>query len=480
MGLIPLNYFVHLANFIAMACDGLLISPAPFPARYLASAFFVYAGIYTLFTITYYKTGGLNELDQPWVYTVLYWAQASSTGFLIGVIDFLIVPAVGLCCYAAVFTRRRGFGKESFPWSRPACFPVSPPLLLLPRFKHRPNAAASLPIVATVLLAGALGGSTGVGLEPSNSGRVGGYWTYRHDQAGAVVPFISDMAVDHPGYYIFAVLLTAGGGVLVAVFRLLYEAMDGALAEEDGAEGVFVYPPLTSVDCGVDREKDQAMLAPAPCDPPAAPPPRPSPKLYAHPTSPALSLLLCCVTRPKPRHCCFCCWQGLRGQAHSAYICGTLAALALPVVGWCSAGIAIEVHSLAAALFFVCAYAHICLTARIQAARLRAALSSSEKITNPSDDVTTRRLAWLRRSALLKSFVAWFVPIGGLVSIGITELASVKEAGRVWGGFLSPIIEWSYCGIAGIATASLCWELREAVAVAVAAAAGGEGGGSGM
>ena len=56
----PINYFVHGANFGAMALDALL-STAPYFFVYIWSSWVVYACIYVLFTIVYFFSRGTDE-----------------------------------------------------------------------------------------------------------------------------------------------------------------------------------------------------------------------------------------------------------------------------------------------------------------------------------------------------------------------------------------------------------------------------------
>jgi hypothetical protein len=56
----PINFFVHGANFGAMALDALL-SSSPYFFVYIWTSWVVYAIIYVLFTITYYSAGGTDE-----------------------------------------------------------------------------------------------------------------------------------------------------------------------------------------------------------------------------------------------------------------------------------------------------------------------------------------------------------------------------------------------------------------------------------
>jgi hypothetical protein len=56
----PINYFVHGANFGAMALDALL-STAPYFFIYIWSSWLVYAVIYVVFTIVFFRVGGTDE-----------------------------------------------------------------------------------------------------------------------------------------------------------------------------------------------------------------------------------------------------------------------------------------------------------------------------------------------------------------------------------------------------------------------------------
>lgn len=438
------------------------LSSAPYPYRYAWSSFFVYAVLYVLFTIVYFLSGGKNEYHQRWVYTVLYWgsrSSASSAGFLVGVIVFLIVPALGLLAYCAVFTRRSRWGGERFPWGRPACGPPARGAVvprLLPLLAAHPS-LRHLPGLAVFLLAAALGGATGSGTTSHRAG----YWHYREDHSAARVPFISDMGVDWPGYFIFASLLSAGAAVTAAVFRLLYEGMDGLLARADAAQGVFVYPsddPGRSQPPARHAELDAPLQAPEMWAGERAAPPLAG--------GPPLPRLLGCAATPRARHCCCCCcWQGLRQQGHSAYVVGMLSSFSLVVVGWASAGLAIEVHSLAAAMLFVGMYVHLCLFARIQAARVRiqAACAAQEEAAAAAGAAraATPRAESLSASAAWKALLGWAVPVLAILAIAITLLASGRYAVAVWSGYLSPVLEWGYAGVMGLYVLSLVWELGE-------------------
>ena len=57
----PINYFVHGANFGAMALDAVM-SSAPYFFIYIWSSWVVYAIIYVLFTIAYFCAGGTDEI----------------------------------------------------------------------------------------------------------------------------------------------------------------------------------------------------------------------------------------------------------------------------------------------------------------------------------------------------------------------------------------------------------------------------------
>ena len=56
----PINYFVHGANFGAMFIDALL-STAPYFFVYIWSSWLVYAIIYVIFTIVFFRAGGTDE-----------------------------------------------------------------------------------------------------------------------------------------------------------------------------------------------------------------------------------------------------------------------------------------------------------------------------------------------------------------------------------------------------------------------------------
>jgi hypothetical protein len=146
----PINYFVHGANFGAMALDAALLSSAPYFFVYIWTSWLAYAIIYELFTITYSRAHGTDENGnvrggagcsrhdasmqlscfltrarasfcvllcslpssalQPYVYAVVNWSTATgaaSAGVLTGIIVFIIVPLLGLLAYCLVSLRRR-------------------------------------------------------------------------------------------------------------------------------------------------------------------------------------------------------------------------------------------------------------------------------------------------------------------------------------------------------------------------------------
>ena len=57
---VPINYFVHGANFGAMVVDAVL-SNAPYFFLYIWSSWLMFAIIYVLFTIVYFFAGGTDE-----------------------------------------------------------------------------------------------------------------------------------------------------------------------------------------------------------------------------------------------------------------------------------------------------------------------------------------------------------------------------------------------------------------------------------
>lgn len=60
-----INYFVHGANFLAMAVDG-FTSRLPYPVAYVFTAYLAFAIIYVLYSITYSQVGGTNENGKPY------------------------------------------------------------------------------------------------------------------------------------------------------------------------------------------------------------------------------------------------------------------------------------------------------------------------------------------------------------------------------------------------------------------------------
>jgi len=434
----PLNYFVHGVNFLCMALDALL-SSSPFPAAYLLPAWLCFDVAYVFFTLAYALLGGTNEYGQPWVYSVLFWRSQSgalSAGFLCGVIVLLVFPAVALQAYCCVFARRRRLQREPFALAAPACFPPQdgPRLIALPYLRRYPL-LRFLPLLAALLLSCGLAAATSLATTLHQRS---GYWQTRERLQGSVIPFISDMAVNLPQYWVFACCLTAAGAVLLAALRMLYEGMDAGLAAVDAREGRFVYAlPL--------RKEEEMRHWPAAHEPPAVQAfASDEPSLATAPLP--VSRVARCWRSPRWRYCCFCCSQGFRGQAHSAYVCAVLFCLSLPLVSWCSAGLDIEVHGLAAAVLFVCAYFHIFLFARITAARARLS-----------------RERGAAQSARLKAALLLSVPLLLLPGTGVTLLASGRHWAAIWGNELSPMLEWAYAGVMGLYTLSLIHELGSLV-----------------
>ena len=134
---VPINYFVHGANFGAMVVDAVL-SNAPYFFVYIWSSWLMFAIIYVLFTIVYFFAGGTDENGnvrdpsaalhpqasvltcpppnaQPYSYAVIQWgsrAGAASAGVLTGIIVFVVVPLLGLLAYWLVFLRRTRLARK--------------------------------------------------------------------------------------------------------------------------------------------------------------------------------------------------------------------------------------------------------------------------------------------------------------------------------------------------------------------------------
>ena len=393
---------------------------------------------------------------------MLYWGSASgaaSAGVLVGLIVFALVPALGLLSYWLVFLRRScQFQAEgtAWPWAPPACAPPPSgvPQLLLPRL-HAHRWLRWLPLGSVALL----GATFSCTLPLTLTSPAAHYWRDRVRVNAAVVPYISDTGVDQPSWFVFAAGLSGGAVLLLLALRLLYEGMDPLLQQADQRGGIFVFDgdeERAQQECGeapaageqgaptaVPQPMERFSAAPVsaqhqpPPPPPPPPPPQPQPG--------------CCRDAARWRHCCCCCAQGLRQQGHSAYVCGSVACLCLPVLGWCSAGLQIAIHSVGAAATFLCIYIHMCLLARIQAARLALGRQHGEAALGllPGDASSARLKAALAISVIPAATAALFV----------TLLASGSSASAVWNGWLAPLVEWAYTGLMALYVLSLCHEL---------------------
>ena len=97
---VPINYFVHGANFGAMVVDAVL-SNAPYFFFYIWSSWLAFAIIYVLFTIVYFFAGGTDENGN---------VRDPLTAFAPAGISShrpLPPPAVHLCGHTVGLTRRR-------------------------------------------------------------------------------------------------------------------------------------------------------------------------------------------------------------------------------------------------------------------------------------------------------------------------------------------------------------------------------------
>ena len=481
----PINYFVHGMNFATMLVDAVL-SSAPYFFVYIWTSWLVYAIIYALFSIAFFRLGGTDAsgnvrlrcdrraalcmashskrgvrclrscATQPYIYAVLDWrtpASAASAGLVEGVIVFVLVPLLGLLAYWLVFLRRARIAHEPIPAGAPGCAPpagaVAP---VLTRAASRLPVLRWLPLGALAVLICTFSASTPITTILKNQS----YWRARVSDSGAVVPYISDTGATAPSYFVFAAGLTAGAAFLLATVRLVYERMDPLLAAVDdadgryGQEGELLLPPAPMQGLSADSELASASMRLAPVSSTkdsnayAVPPPTADMSAEADAERGAFAAGVvvgsssdvpstCWCSTGRWLHCCCCCSQSLRQQGRSAYICGATVSAALPLLGWTSVHIQIFVHSVGAAAAFLCMYLHMVLLARLQAARLHAAARHPgvpALAVSPAD----------ARSASLKATCVWSVPVGALLAFLVVLPASGRHAGSVWNGFLAPLI----------------------------------------
>ncbi len=389
---------------------------------------------------------------------MLYYGTASSAagaGLLAGIIVFVIVPLLGLLAYWLVFLRRARVTRERIGWGAPGCAPpagavepfVSAWLDRLPLLRW-------LPALGLFLLGATFCATTPItAILPNQT-----YWRARANW-GAVVPYISDTGANAPAYYIFAVGLTASAGVIWAALRLVYERMDPALAALDAAHGRYGRRGEVRCVCGggggsgaADTQLGAPDQAPELCTIVRDAQPRDQPAnehAEAQEAAPAAARPCWCSTG-RWLHCCCCCTQSMRQQGRTAYVTGVIACAGLPLLGFSGVTVQIYLHSLGAAATFGCMYLHLLLLARVQAARVQAAARHGAAALGVTHGC--------RRSASVKAWCVWVVPVGVLLAFLVVLPASTPNAWAVWGNYLSPLLEWAYAGVLGVYTLSLCHE----------------------
>ena len=405
---------------------------------------------------------------QPYIYAVIYWGSksgAAGAGLLTGLIVFVLVPLLGLLAYWLVFLRRARLAREPFAPTIPACAPPQEcATSALGRLAERHRWLRVLPLLAALLIGASFAASTPLTvLLPRQY-----YWQARVNGTGAVVPYISDTGANRPAYFPFSAGLTAGGLLLLAGMRLVYERMDPHLAVLDALHGRYgrrgellsLWDAQAAAAGGLVSE-DACCAAPAPEGEMARGPlggvrgaalaaeafERPSaPQRPSLPQAPLLQQPCWCSTG-RWRHCCLCCAQSLRQQGRSAYIAAVPICLGMPLLGWCAVSIEVFVHSFGAAAVFACAYLHLALQARLASARIQAAALGGPPVT-PADAF----------SAKLKAFLTWLVPISAGVMFIIIIPACGDSAGAIWNAYLAPLFEWYYAGLLFIYLASLIHE----------------------
>jgi len=422
----PVNYGVHAANFGIMALDA-LVSDAPFPFLYVWTGWVPYAFVYVLFTITFSQLGGRDAFGNPYVYNVLAWgtaAGAASAGILAGVIVLVVVPLLGLCCFCVLFHRRKQLTAQPVPPSVPGCAPpAGPATSFISRAADALPMLRLLPVLGILVVGATLAASTPLMLIIKSQT----YWRGRQSR-GAIVPYISDSGSGFPSYPVFAAGLTLSAGILLAVFRLVYERMDPHLAAIDTAGGRF--------------GRRGQLLSQGGKAPLAAPLQQPQMRAEVELLKPAtLSARVTCL------HCCCCCTQSLRQQGRAAYIMGAASSAGLPLLGWVNVHYNWYIHSLGAATTFLCIYLHI-----IQLARLSRAKAAAVEIFPQLLPIRGSRA-----NARLKTALVAAPPLL-VAAVVAVYIAWGPLRGALFNAYLAPLLEWAYAGVLAVYIVSLTHE----------------------
>ena len=406
---------------------------------------------------------------QPYIYAVIYWGSksgAASAGLLTGLIVFVLVPLLGLLAYWLVFLRRARLAREAFAPAMPACAPPQESATsALGRLAERHRWLRLLPLLSALVIGASFAASTPLTvLLPRQY-----YWQARVNGTGAVVPYISDTGANRPAYWPFSAGLTAGGLLLLAGMRLVYERMDPHLAALDAMHGRYgrrgqllqLWDAQAAAAGAAGGVEDDCCAAPAPEGEMArisgggVRGARLAAEAYERPLAPLRPSLPqglplqqpCWCSTGRWRHCCVCCTQSLRQQGRSAFIASVPICLGMPLLGWCAVSIEVFVHSFGAAAVFACAYLHLALQARLASARIQAAALGGPPVT-PADAF----------SAKLKAFLTWLVPISAAVMFIIIIPACGRSAGAIWNAYLAPLFEWYYAGLLFLYLTSLIHE----------------------
>lgn len=421
----PVNYGVHAANFGVMALDA-LVSDAPFPFLYVWTGWVPYAFVYVLFTITFSQLGGRDAFGNPYVYNVLAWgtaAGAASAGVLAGIIVLVVVPLLGLCCFCTLFQRRKRLTAQHVPPSVPGCAPpAGPATSFISRAADSLPVLRLLPVLGIVVVGATLAASTPIMLIIKSQT----YWRGRQS-LGAIVPYISDTGSGFPSYPVFAGGLTVSSGILLAVFRLVYERMDPHLAAIDRANGRFGRQGQV-----LSQGSKAPLVAPR------------QQQMRAGSSSLALTPLSARVTC---LHCCCCCTQSLRQQGRAAYIMGAACCAGLPLLGWVNVHYNWYIHSLGAATTFLCVYLHIIQLARLTHARAAAAEAFPQLMLARCS----------RANARLKSAVVAAPPLLVAAVVGV-YIAWGPLRGALFNAYLAPLLEWAYAGVLAVYIVTLLHE----------------------
>ena len=406
--------------------------------------------------------------SQPYIYAVIYWGSksgAAGAGLLTGLIVFVLVPLLGLLAYWLVFLRRARLARESFVPTVPACAPPEEGAgSALGRLADRHRWLRVLPLLAALVIGASFAASTPLTvLLPRQY-----YWQSRVNGTGAVVPYISDTGANRPAYFPFSAGLTAGGLLLLAGMRLVYERMDPHLAALDAMHGrygrrgeLLLLWDAQDAAAGAAGAGDDCCAAPAPEGEMARVSgggvrgARLAAEAVERPSAPLRPSLPqglplqqpCWCSTGRWRHCCVCCTQSLRQQGRSAFIAAVPICLGMPLLGWCAVSIEVFVHSFGAAAVFACAYLHLALLARLASARIEAAALGGPPVTGAD-----------AFSAKVKALLTWLVPISAAVLFIVIIPACGASAGAIWNAYLAPLFEWYYAGLLFIYLTSLMHE----------------------